>query len=74
MRLSFYNYYTFSHLYIPLKSFHGLRLLGLSRYEIDLSNEAVNIDFNQGAAKISKVKAGGRKKIADSAWFEPMHL
>ena len=29
------------------------------RYKIDLSNEVLNIDFNQGAAKISEVKVGG---------------
>ena len=27
-----------------------------------LLNEVLNIDFGQGAAKISKVKVGGRKK------------
>ena len=30
--------------------------------EIDLLNEVLNIDFSQGAAKISKVKVGVRKK------------
>ena len=38
------------------------------------SKELLNIDFGQGAAKISEVKVGGRKKIAYSAWFEPMSL
>ena len=32
------------------------------RYVSDLSNEVLNIDFGQKAAKISEVKAGGRKK------------
>ena len=32
------------------------------RYEIDLSYEVLNIDFGQGAAKISEVKVGVRKK------------
>ena len=41
--------------------------------QIDLSNEVLNINFGQGAAKISEVKVGGQKKIsADSARFEPM--
>ena len=31
-------------------------------YEIDLSNEILNINFGQGAAKISEVKVRGRKK------------
>ena len=29
---------------------------------MDLSNEVLNIDFDQGAAKISEVKVGVRKK------------
>ena len=29
---------------------------------MDLSNEVLNIDFGQGAAKLSEVKVGGRKK------------
>ena len=39
--------------------FHGLGLLAQKIYELDLSNEVVNIDFDQGAAKISKVKVRG---------------
>ena len=38
--------------------FHGLGLLVQKKYEIDLSNEVLNIDFGQWAAKISKVKVG----------------
>ena len=30
--------------------------------KVDLSNEVLNIDFDQGAARISQVKVGGRKK------------
>ena len=42
---------------------------------MDLSNEVLNIDFGQGAAKISEVKVGGRKRVsADSAQFNPMRL
>ena len=41
---------------------------------MDLSNEVLNNDFGQGAAKISEVKVGGRKKITNSAQFEPMLL
>ena len=38
---------------------------------LDLPNEVLNIDFGQGAAKISEVKVGGRKKISvDSVRFE----
>ena len=37
--------------YIPQKSYHDLRLLALNIYEVDLSNEVLNIDFGQGAAK-----------------------
>ena len=36
--------------------------LSPNRYEIDLSNEVLNIDFGQEAAKISEVKVGVRKK------------
>ena len=32
-------------------------------YEIDLSNEVLNIDFSQGATKISVVKVGDRKQF-----------
>ena len=50
-----------NHHYIPLKAFKSLGLWSPNRYEIDLSNEILNIDFGQGAAKISEVKVGGRK-------------
>ena len=33
---------------------------------MDLLNEVLNIDFGQGAAKISEVKVGGRKKYLPS--------
>ena len=58
--------------------FHGLELLAPKKYEIDLSNEVINFDFGQGAAKISKVKVGGRKKYLPTrpgsnncAWGQP---
>ena len=35
--------------------------------EIDLSNEVLNTDFGQEAAKILEVKGGGQKISADSA-------
>ena len=38
---------------------NDLGLLAPNRYEVDLSNEVLNIDFGQGAAKISKVKVIG---------------
>ena len=34
----------------------ALGSLSPNRYEIDLSNEVLNIDFSQGAAKISEVE------------------
>ena len=34
---------------------------------VDLSYEVLNIDYVQGAAKISEVKVGGQKKSADAA-------
>ena len=51
-------------------SCHSLGILALNRYELDLSNEVLNIHFSQGASKISEVKFGSRKKIADSAGFK----
>ena len=36
--------------------------LSPNRYEIDLSNEVLNIDFGQGAAKVPEVKVGVPKK------------
>ena len=48
--------------YIPLKSFKSLGLWSPNRYEIDLSNEILNIDFGNGDAKKSEVKVGGPKK------------
>ena len=43
-----------------------LRLLAPNRYEVDLSNDVLKIDFGQGAAKIPRVKAGGQKKYLPS--------
>ena len=43
---------------LPEKSFKSLGLLSKNRYDIGLSNEVLNIDFGQGAAKISEVKFG----------------
>ena len=40
-------------------SFKSLGLCSPNKYEVDLSNEVLNIDFGQGAAKISEVKVGG---------------
>ena len=47
---------------------HGLRLLAPNRYEVDLSDEVLNIDFGQGAAKVPVVKFGVQKK------YLPMRL
>ena len=38
---------------------YDLGLLAPNRYEIDLSNKVLNIEFVQGATKISEVKVGG---------------
>ena len=45
----------------------GLGLLAPTRYEIDLSNEVLNIHFVRllGNAKISEVKVGGQKNLPD---------
>ena len=51
-----------NHDYIPQKSFKSLGLQSPNIYKKDLSNEVLNIDFGQEAAKISEVKVGGRKK------------
>ena len=48
--------------YKPKKSCHCFELLAPNRYVLDLSNEVLNIDFDQGAAKISEVKVGVGKK------------
>ena len=37
---------------------------------MDLSNVLLNIDFGQGATKISEAKVGGKKISADSALFD----
>ena len=53
-----------------LKSHSKAGLLHPTRYQIDLSNNALNIDFGQKAANISEVKVEGQeKKIANSARF-----
>ena len=41
---------------------------------MDLSNEVLNIDSSQDAAKIQEVKVRGKKNICHSARFKPMHL
>ena len=44
-------------------SFKSIGLWSQNRYEIDLSNEVLNIDFGQGDAKISKVKVDPQKNF-----------
>ena len=46
-----------------IKSCQALDSLTPKRFELDLSNNVLNIYFDQGASKISKFKIGGRKKI-----------
>ena len=41
------------------KSFKRLGLCSSNRYEIDLSNEVLKIDFGLEPAKILEVKVGG---------------
>ena len=45
-----------------VKSFKNFWLWPPNRYEIDLSNEVLNIDFDQEVAKIPEVKVGLQKK------------
>ena len=40
---------------------------------MDLSNEVLNIDFDQGAAKISEVKVGGRKNKTGKTSLKRLH-
>ena len=42
-----------------LKSHSKALGFGLQTYEIDLSNEGLNIEFGQETEKISEVKVGG---------------
>ena len=46
-----------------MKSFHGLGLLAPNKYEIDLSNEVLNIDFGHRAKKVPEVKVGVWKNV-----------
>ena len=48
-------------------------LLAPNRYELDLSKEVLNILFIQGAAKISEVKVGGKKKTSTWPDSSPPH-
>ena len=58
----YWNRVTLSQDYVPLKSFKSLGLWSPNKHKVDLSYEALNIDFGQEAAKISEVKVGGQKK------------
>ena len=44
-----------------------------NRYEMDLSNVVLKINFGKEAAKIQEFKVGGQKNICRSAQFKPMH-
>ena len=48
--------------YIHQKSLKSLALWPPNRYEVDLLNEVLDINFGQGAARISDVKVVGQKK------------
>ena len=48
-----------NHDYIPYKSFKSLELWFPNIYETYFSNEVLNINFGEGAAKISEVKVRG---------------
>ena len=50
-------------LHLKGHKYYNLGFLAPNRYKIDLSNEVLNIHFDEGAAKISEVKFGDRKKI-----------
>ena len=58
----YWNMVTLSQDYTHQNSFKSLGLCLPNRYEVDLLNEVLNIDFGQGAAKISEVKVGVQKK------------
>ena len=51
-----------NHHYKPYKSFKSLVLWSSNRYEIDLSNEVLDIFFGQEAEKISEVKVEIQRK------------
>ena len=51
--------------FIPYDTYHELEFQAPNSYASDLSNEVLIIDFDQGAAKISKVVS----KTAKSATF-----
>ena len=40
------------------QNFNSIGLWSPNRYEIDLSNEVLNTNFGQGAAKVPEVKVG----------------
>ena len=50
------NRLTLSKDYIPSRSFKSLRLWSPNSYEIDLSNEVLNIDFGQGNKGVKDIK------------------
>ena len=52
------------------KSCHGLGLQVPNRYELDLSNEVLKIQFGQGATKNIRGQVGGQKKLAHLARFD----
>ena len=62
-----------NHDYIPQKSFKRFGLWSPNRYEIDLSNEILNIDFGQGSVKIIRGQSWRSKKnICRLGQFEPI--
>ena len=49
-------------------------LLCPNRYETDLLNEVLNIDFGQEAAKISEVKVGGQRKYRHPYYINTIEI
>ena len=43
--------------------------LAPNRYEVDLSNDVLYALLDQGAAKISEAKVGGRKRNCQLGWI-----
>ena len=41
---------------------------------MDISNEVLNIDFGQGAAKISEVKVGDQRKYRHPYYISPIEI
>ena len=57
-----------SQYYTPKKSCYDFGLLAPNRYDMDFSNEVLNIHFGKGAAKKSEVKVRKQNCLLDHIW------